>query len=31
MLNYLEVTTLDEMAAAVAKKKELRYRPKRSR
>lgn len=31
MMNYLEVTTLADMAAAVARKKELRSRPKRFR
>lgn len=31
LMNYLEVTTLADMAAAVAKKNELRPRPKRPR
>ncbi len=31
MMNYLETTTLAEMAAAVTRKKELLHRPKRSR
>jgi Rrf2 family transcriptional regulator, iron-sulfur cluster assembly transcription factor len=31
MMNYLQVTTLDDMAAAVTRKRELRDRPRRSR
>jgi hypothetical protein len=31
MMNYLEATTLSEMAAAVARKKQVRRRPQHSR